>query len=133
MGAFDCLDLTRRFEGGEDTNDPREVRFLLSGPRVSGLVSWTCGYSFDGRNKVEVFGGGRVATAGGMQFSMFMRPHFLHDDVSGRPDTRGSHQICFSTLPSRVVRVLDGRGGLERATRLRASRFGEASSPSAER
>jgi hypothetical protein len=82
--AFDCLDLTRRFEAGRDAKAPREVRFLMRGPRVRGLVNWMRDYSFEGTNKVEVLGGGRVATGGGLQFSIFMLPHFLYDGVGAR-------------------------------------------------
>ena len=82
--AFRCLDLTRRFEGGGDTKGPREVRFLLRGPGVRGLVAWGRGYSFEGTSKVEVYGGGRLATGSGLPFSMFVLPHFLYDGVGGR-------------------------------------------------
>ena len=85
--AFDCLDLERRFEGRRrDAKGVREVSFLLRGPRVRGLVSWMHEYSFEGTNKVEVLGGGRVATGGGLPFSMFVLPHFLHDGLGVRRD-----------------------------------------------
>lgn len=79
--AFDCLDLTRRFAFETDRTIPREVRFLLRGPRVRGFVSWMHECSFEGTSKVEVLGN-RLSTGRGLPFSMSALPHFLHDDTS---------------------------------------------------
>jgi hypothetical protein len=79
--AFDCLDLTRRFAFEADKTIPREVRFLLRGPRVRGVVSWMHEYSFEGTNKVEVLSTA-LSTGGGLPFSMSVLPYFLHDSNS---------------------------------------------------
>jgi len=84
--AFDCLDLTRRFAHKGETPIPREVRFLLRGPRVRGLVGWMHESSFEGSNKVKVLGGGRLATGGDLPFAMFVLAHFLHDCAGSRRD-----------------------------------------------
>ena len=83
--GFQCLDLTRRFERGEESKAPREVRFLLRGPWPAGLAWWSHEYSFTGNNKVKL-GGSALALGGGLNFSVFVLPHFLHDGVFDRGD-----------------------------------------------
>jgi hypothetical protein len=80
--AFECLDLSRRFERGGNSKSPREVRFLLRGPWPTGFAWWWHEYSNTGNNRVKLRSS-VIATGGGLNFSMFTLPHFLHDDVVG--------------------------------------------------
>ena len=74
---FECIDLTRRLDAAGDRVDGREVRFLLSGPRVSGLVASIHSRSFDGSSKVELLDS-RLALGGRLPFSMSALPHFFY-------------------------------------------------------
>ena len=80
---FDCLNLTRRVDHGGGAEVAREVRFLVRGPGVRGLVTWSHCYSFTGSNTVKVRGR-PLATGGRLPLAMSVLPHFFHDNVGGR-------------------------------------------------